>query len=222
MNCDFYLYLVHDIDDLRNYEDDDVDEVYLDKEVSQAGIPAAVPAIAVAAANAAKVNRMTSLSTLSKNRVRFQSIVEPPSGDLNTMESIASSKHNPIEMESIRKKLCDLVVSNSYIYLVGHLPFVLINTVQKLPSLIAGYNIIDSDNALLAVFHAATNFLLYSSLGLTFFVHLIYNVKFRYVLEKAWKRLCCVKMCCSGNNADAGDPEKADTANVQNKTSEIF
>lgn len=180
------LILVHDVDDLRSYEDDDVDEVDLDKEISQS----------------ASV-KGSSKGSNAKSRVRFQSTVEPPSGDLNTMESIASSKHNPIEMESIRKKLCDLVISSSYIYLAGHLPFILINFCQKLINLFAGHNLLDSDNALLAFFHATSNFLLYASLGLTFFIHLIYNVKFRYVIKKAWLKLCCVKVCSTSEMADS-------------------
>lgn len=146
--------------------------------------------------------------TSMKSRVRFQSMVEPPSGDLNTMESIASSKRTPMEMESIRKKLCDLVVSNSYIYLVGHAPFIIVNCVQKLVNLFAGSNLLDSDNVIMAFFQAISNFLLYSSLGLTFFVQLIYNVKFRYVLKRA-----CLKLCCS-------DPNKNDNKSGQSKADE--
>lgn len=172
-----HSFKVHDIDDLRNYDDDDVDEVDLDKEVSQIPSP-----------------RLSSMNSM-KSRVRFQSAIEPPSGDLNTMEmTIAScNKRTPMEMETIRKKLCDLVVSNSYIYLIGHAPFIIVNCVQKFINLFGGSNIIDSDNSIIAFLQAMSNFLLYSSLGLTFFVQIIYNVKFRYVLERAWLKLWCKK-----------------------------
>lgn len=187
------------MDDMRDYDDDEMDEIDLDKEITATG-PSVV----------AKIQQM------AKARVRFQSALEMPSGDLNTMESIASAKHDPIEMEAIRRKLCDLVIYNSYIYLIGHIMFILINTLQKCVNLIASSNYIDSENLVISVFHALSNFTLYSSLGLTFFVHLIYNVKFRYVLKKAWNRIAC---CCS-KEAVASAAKAAEKATTPTKTEE--
>lgn len=173
------------MDDLREYGDDDMDTVDLDKEVT-----------------------VGSNGSLNKARIRFQS-AEQPSVDLNSIESNIS-RRNPIEIELVRKKICDLVVYNSYIYLVGHSLFIVINFFQKFVNFF-NYNNIDSDNQIMAFFHALSNFIMYSSLGLTFFVHLIYNVKFRYVLKKAWTKLLMF-LCCS-----FGAVKKSEKTQISNK-----
>ncbi|CAF1136874.1 unnamed protein product, partial [Brachionus calyciflorus] len=114
-----------------------------------------------------------------------------------------SIKKSPIEIEKCRKKLCDMIIFSNYVYLIGHTLNMILSISEQFKNLFGFKNFqlktgkISDEMDITAPVLALSNIVLYSSMGINFFVFFFFSVNFRFVVEKAFKQTFRCLFCVS-------------------------
>lgn len=121
--------------------------------------------------------------------------------DLNSIESNSAKKSCPIEMEKARKKLCDMIIFTSLIYLLGHLLNIICSIFDQANNLSGktlyriNFGDLKQENTALETLFEISNVILYCSLGMNFFIYFFFSSAFRFVVEKAFKHTFSCLFC---------------------------